>query len=93
MPAKKLLVSTYLQYVLIGAGALLPFAFVRRLGGMFLPALPAGALRIMGGPAGGRPPRVLFAAVAATGSPEGPSQGGVPPCVTGGQRPSGEATP
>lgn len=44
MPAKKLVVSTYLQYVLVCAVALVLFAFVRRLGGMLLPFLPAGIL-------------------------------------------------
>lgn len=31
MPAKKLVVSTYLQYILIGLGALLFVVFVRQL--------------------------------------------------------------
>ena len=44
MPAKKLVVSTYLQYVLIGAVALLLFAFVRQLGGVLLTFLLAGIL-------------------------------------------------
>ena len=44
MPAKKLVVSTYLQYVLIGAGVLLLFAFVRQLGGVLLTFLLAGVL-------------------------------------------------
>ena len=44
MPAKKLVVSTYLQYVLIGAGALLLFAFVRQLGGLLPTFLLAGVL-------------------------------------------------
>ena len=44
MPAKKLIVSTYLQYVLIGAVALLPIAFVRQLSGVLLSFLLAGVL-------------------------------------------------
>ncbi len=44
MPAKKLVVSTYLQYVVIGAVALLLFAFVRQLGGVLLTFLLAGVL-------------------------------------------------
>ena len=44
MPAKKLVVSTYLQYVLIGTGALLLFTFVRQLGGVLLSFLLAGIL-------------------------------------------------
>ena len=36
MPAKKLVVSTYLQYVLIGAAVLVLFAFVRQLSGVLL---------------------------------------------------------
>jgi len=44
VPAKKLVVSTYLQYVLIGAAALVLFAFVRQLGGVLLTFLLAGAL-------------------------------------------------
>ncbi len=42
--AKKLVVSTYLQYVLIALGALLLFAFVRQLGGVFLTFLLAAIL-------------------------------------------------
>ncbi len=41
MPTKKLFVPTYLQYVSIGAGALLLFAFVRQLGGVLLTSLSA----------------------------------------------------
>jgi putative permease len=44
VPAKKLVVSTYLQYVLIGTGALLLFAFVRQLGVVLLTFLLAGVL-------------------------------------------------
>src|SRR5919112_66616 len=42
--AKKLVVSTYLQYVLIALGALLLFAFVRQLSGVFLTFLFAAVL-------------------------------------------------
>ena len=42
--AKKLVVSTYLQYVLIALGALLLFAFVRQLSGVFLTFLLAAIL-------------------------------------------------
>jgi predicted PurR-regulated permease PerM len=42
--AKKLVVSTYLQYVLIALGALLLFAFVRQLGGVLLTFLLAAIL-------------------------------------------------
>jgi predicted PurR-regulated permease PerM len=42
--AKKLVVATYLQYVLIALGALLLFAFVRQLGGVFLTFLLAAIL-------------------------------------------------
>ena len=44
MSAKKLVVSTYLQYVLIALGALLLFAFVRQLGGVLLTFLLAAIL-------------------------------------------------
>ena len=41
---KKLVVSTYLQYILIAVGALLVFTFVRQLGGVLLTFLLAGVL-------------------------------------------------
>ncbi len=44
MPTKKLVVSTYLQYILIAVGALLLFTFVRQLGGVLLTFLLAGVL-------------------------------------------------
>jgi predicted PurR-regulated permease PerM len=47
VPAKKLVVSTYFQYVLIGAVALLLFAFERQLGGVLLTFLLAGVLAYM----------------------------------------------
>ncbi|MBA4115930.1 MAG: AI-2E family transporter [Rubrobacter sp.] len=44
MSAKKLVVSTYLQYVVIALGALLLFTFVRQIGGVLLTFLLAGIL-------------------------------------------------
>ncbi len=44
MSAKKLVVSTYLQYIFIVLGALLLFAFVRQLGGVLLTFLLAAVL-------------------------------------------------
>lgn len=44
MSANKLVVSTYLQYVLIALGALLLFTFVRQIGGVLLTFLLAGIL-------------------------------------------------
>lgn len=44
MSAKKLVVSTYLQYIFIVLGALLLFAFVRQLGGVLLTFLLAAIL-------------------------------------------------
>lgn len=44
MSANKLIVSTYLQYVLIALGALLLFTFVRQIGGVLLTFLLAGIL-------------------------------------------------
>lgn len=44
MPTKKLVVSTYLQYILIAVGALLLFTFIRQLGGVLLIFLLAGVL-------------------------------------------------
>lgn len=44
MSAKKLVISTYLQYVFIVLGALLLFAFVRQLGGVLLTFLLAAIL-------------------------------------------------
>src|ERR671916_2673397 len=62
--AKKLVVSTYLQYVLIALGALLLFAFVRQLGGVLLTFLLAAILAYMLNPLvrlleGWRIPRVV----------------------------------
>ena len=47
MSAKKLVVSTYLQYILIAVGALLLFTFVRQLGGVLLTFLLAAVLAYM----------------------------------------------
>ena len=44
MSAKKLLVSSYLQYILIALGVLLLFTFVRQLGGVLLTFLLAAVL-------------------------------------------------
>ncbi len=44
MPTKKLVVSTYLQYILIALGALLLFTLVRQLGGVLLTFLLAAVL-------------------------------------------------
>ncbi|MDP9427006.1 MAG: AI-2E family transporter [Actinomycetota bacterium] len=44
MLTKKLVVSTYLQYIFIAVGALLLFTFVRQLGGVLLTFLLAGVL-------------------------------------------------
>lgn len=44
MSAKKLVVSTYLQYILIAIGALLLFTFVRQIGGVLLTFLLAAVL-------------------------------------------------
>ncbi|CAA9445789.1 MAG: Uncharacterized UPF0118 membrane protein [uncultured Rubrobacteraceae bacterium] len=44
MSAKKLVVSTYLQYIFIALSALLLFAFVRQLGGVLLTFLLAAVL-------------------------------------------------
>ena len=62
--AKKLVVSTYLQYVLIALGALLLFAFVRQLGGVLLTFLLAAILAYVLNPLvrlleGWRIPRVV----------------------------------
>jgi predicted PurR-regulated permease PerM len=62
--AKKLVVLTYLQYVLIALGALLLFAFVRQLGGVFLTFLLAAILAYVLNPLvrlleGWRIPRVV----------------------------------
>ena len=64
MSAKKLVVSTYLQYVLIALGALLLFAFVRQLGGVLLTFLLAAILAYVLNPLvrlleGWRIPRVV----------------------------------
>lgn len=44
MPAKKLLVSTYTQYILIGVGFVLMIVFVRQVGGVLLTFLMATIL-------------------------------------------------
>lgn len=44
MPNRKLIVSTYLQYILIAVGILLLFTFVRQIGGVLLTFLLAGVL-------------------------------------------------
>ncbi len=44
MPAKKLVVSTYLQYIVIGLGVLLLVVFVRQLSGVLLTFLTAAIL-------------------------------------------------
>ena len=44
MSTKKLVVSTYLQYILIALGALLLFVFVRQLSGVLLTFLFAAVL-------------------------------------------------
>ena len=44
MPARKLVVSTYLQYILLAAGVVLLVAFVRQIGGVLLTFLAAGVL-------------------------------------------------
>ncbi len=44
MSTKKLVVSTYLQYILLALGAFLLFAFVRQLGGVLLTFLLAAVL-------------------------------------------------
>ena len=82
MPAKKLVVSTYLQYVLISRGARLLFAFARRLGGVLLTFLLAGVLAYVLSPVtrwleGRGIPKVLavlgvFAALVAAGEGQAP---------------------
>ena len=44
MPARKLVVSTYLQYILLAVGVVLLVAFVRQIGGVLLTFLAAGVL-------------------------------------------------
>ena len=44
MPAKKLVISTYLQYILLAVGVVLLVAFVRQLGSVLLTFLAAGVL-------------------------------------------------
>jgi predicted PurR-regulated permease PerM len=44
VPARKLVVSTYLQYILLAAGVVLLVAFVRQIGGVLLTFLAAGVL-------------------------------------------------
>jgi predicted PurR-regulated permease PerM len=44
VPAKKLIVSTYLQYILIAVGAFLLVVFVRQLSGVLLTFLMAAIL-------------------------------------------------
>jgi predicted PurR-regulated permease PerM len=62
--AKKLVVSAYLQYILIALGALLLFTFVRQLGGVLLTFLLAGILAyvlnpLVRRPEGWRIPRIV----------------------------------
>ncbi|MGH3145310.1 MAG: AI-2E family transporter [Rubrobacter sp.] len=64
MPAKKLVVSTYLQYIVLAVGAVLLVSFVRQLGGVLLTFLAAGVLAYVLNPVvrrleGWRVPRVL----------------------------------
>lgn len=64
MPAKKLVVSSYLQYILIGLGVLLVVVFVRQLSGVLLTFLMAAILAYVPTPLvkrleGWRVPRVL----------------------------------
>jgi hypothetical protein len=42
VPAKKLVVSTYLQYILLAVGVVLLVTFVRQLSGVLLTFLAAG---------------------------------------------------
>ena len=44
MPARKLVVSTYLQYIVLALGVVLLVAFVRQIGGVLLTFLAAGVL-------------------------------------------------
>ena len=44
MPARKLVVSTYLQYIVLALGVVLLVAFVRQVGGVLLTFLAAGVL-------------------------------------------------
>jgi predicted PurR-regulated permease PerM len=64
MPARKLLVSTYLQYIVLALGVVLLVAFVRQVGGVLLTFLAAGVLAYALNPIvrrleGLRVPRVL----------------------------------
>lgn len=64
MPAKKLVVSTYLQYILIALGVVLLVIFVRQVGGVLLTFLMAGVLAYVLNPLvrrleGWRIPRVV----------------------------------
>jgi predicted PurR-regulated permease PerM len=65
--AKKLVVSTYLHYILLALGALLLFVFVRQLSGVLLTFLFAGVLaytlnQVVGRLEGWRVPRVVAVA-------------------------------
>ncbi|MDP8899965.1 MAG: AI-2E family transporter, partial [Actinomycetota bacterium] len=44
MPARKLVVSTYLQYIVLAVGVLFLASFVRQIGGVLLTFLAAGVL-------------------------------------------------
>src|SRR5215212_10968544 len=44
LPARKLVVSTYLQYIALALGVVLLVAFVRQVGGVLLTFLAAGVL-------------------------------------------------
>lgn len=64
MPARKLLVSTYLQYIMLALGVVLLVAFVRQVSGVLLTFLAAGVLAYALNPIvrrleGLRVPRVL----------------------------------
>jgi predicted PurR-regulated permease PerM len=64
MPARKLLVSTYLQYIMLALGVVLLVAFVRQVSGVLLTFLAAGVLAYALNPIGRRleglrVPRVL----------------------------------
>lgn len=64
MPTKKLVISTYFQYILIALGALLVFTFVPQIGGVLLTFLLAAILAYVLNPLvrrleGWRIPRVV----------------------------------
>ena len=44
MPARKLVVSTYLQYIVLAVGVLVLVSFVRQVSGVLLTFLAAGVL-------------------------------------------------